>query len=286
MVISAEGKISIGLTLLLALGSGVVMIAPEQQVWIGWAIIAVATLGLVALVIYHFATRPKKSRKETMDISLSDVGLNASLAAGAVSAIAAFKHAPKIAIAAALIAWVGIGIDYWSGPQRGFIWEKPKEFTGSDSLRTGLQGRPLGWSRLYINNTVVAPSGKPMNITNLSIMGGNVGDKEIKLDDAYFLSGIDGTRLNAKIAWAGAQYKIQEIKPIPAGAFLFIISEPIGPPNVGLLQNDFLNKWAIVAFIATYNGTEHRTTFDQSAMKSFLPKPLDPYPHISPIKDH
>jgi hypothetical protein len=79
---------------------------------------------------------------------------------------------------------------------------------------------------------------------------------------------------------------IQEIKAIPAGAFVFVMSDPIGPPKVGLSQDDFLNKWAIVTFIAKYNGITQRIPFDREAVKSMLPKSLEPYPHISPLNEH
>ena len=45
---------------------------------------------------------------------------------------------------------------------------------------------------------------------NLTIMGGNVGTEEIKLDDLFFLSGIDGKRLNVKVGWGGTNYKTEE----------------------------------------------------------------------------
>jgi hypothetical protein len=79
------------------------------------------------------------------------------------------------------------------------------------------------------------------------------------------------------------QYKIQDIKPIPPGAFLFILSDPIGPPNVGLTQDDFFRKWAIIYFVAKYNGITQRIPFDQEAVKSMLPQPMQPFPHISPL---
>ena len=56
MAISTEGKIAIGLALLFPLGAGGVMVAPEQQLWIGWATIAVAAGGLILLGIYHIST--------------------------------------------------------------------------------------------------------------------------------------------------------------------------------------------------------------------------------------
>jgi hypothetical protein len=112
-----------------------------------------------------------------------------------------------------------------------------------------------------------------------------LGLKKIKLDDAYFLSGIDSRRVNVTINWGGKRYKISEIKPIPAGAFLYIISDSIGPDE-GLTQDEFLNDWAIIYFIAKYNGITQRIPFDQEAVKSMLRRPLEPFPHVSPIDEH
>jgi hypothetical protein len=241
----------------------------------------VCTVIGIAMMLTSFLN----ARRVTMTIA--ELGYNAAIAGSIVTFVTAILSRSRLSIIACVVAITGVGIDYWFGPARTFIWSKPAEsFSGGDLLRMGLQGEPLGWSRLYINNTIIAPSSKPMNISTLTIMGGNVSDKEITLDEAYFLSGIDGTRLDVKISWGGAPYKIREIKPIPAGAFLFIISDPIGPPNEGLSQEDFYKKWAIVTFIAKYNGVTQRIPFDQAAVKSMIPKPIEPFPHISPKKEH
>ena len=105
----------------------------------------------------------------------------------------------------------------------------------------------------------------------------------MKLDDAYFLSGIDGTRLDAKIGWGGNSYKVQDIRPIPAGA-MFFMSASFGRPGLGLSQEDFLQKWAITILVVVQNGVTQRVEFDQEKMKSLLPKPPQPFPHVSPIK--
>src|SRR2546425_7343191 len=53
MPISLEGKIGISLALLALGGAGAVMVAPEQ-LWIGWGMIGIATVGGVALAMHHF----------------------------------------------------------------------------------------------------------------------------------------------------------------------------------------------------------------------------------------
>jgi hypothetical protein len=53
MVISAEGKIGIGIALLLGAGAGAIMIWPAQA-WIGWVTLVSCSLGLIWLVHHHF----------------------------------------------------------------------------------------------------------------------------------------------------------------------------------------------------------------------------------------
>jgi hypothetical protein len=258
------------------------MVAPEDLHLSGRAVPVTfwggtALFGTLILVAAIIALRAE--REPTPKMTVADIGYNAALAGTIVAFAMAILKPSRIAVIACTIALTGVGLDYWFGPPRGFIWAKGSPL----GVRLGLEGEPLGWSRLFINNTVFSVS-KQDNISNLTIMGGNVGDQEIKLEDAYFLSGIDGTRLDAKIGWGGDEYKIQEIKPIPAGAMLFIMSDPIGPANGGLSQDDFLKKWTIIIFVAKYNGTTQRIRFNQDAVKSMLPKPMEPFPHISPLK--
>lgn len=281
-IILAVAGVSAGLSL---------MVAPQYLHLSGkaitdtfWGGVALTTVLIVAAGVVALRGEAKPVQETRM--TPADVSYNFALVAVGASLVAALKGSPRSAWIACALAFLGVTCDYAFGPPRGFLWQKPKELTGPDFLRDELQGKPLGWSRLYINNTVYSPTAKPINITDLTIMGGNLGEKEVKLEDAYFLSGIDGTRLGAKVGWGGTQDTPQELNPVPPGAFLFVLSDPVGPPGVGLSQDDFLNKWAIVIFVATYDGGEHQFTFGQTEVKSFLPKPLEPSPHISPVKPH
>lgn len=219
-------------------------------------------------------------RKRDMPLT-SDIAYNGALVATFIAWVAAILKGRNIAVAAALIATIAVGLDYWLGPPRFFFWQKPDL---ADFL--GLKGSPLSWSQLYINNTVLAPSEKPMSITEIDIMGGNRGDQEIKLEDAYFISEMDGSRLDVTIGLGGTHYKIRDINPITPKTLFFVASDPIGPKNLGLSQEEFLRKWGTVAFIARYDGVDHRILFDREAVKAVLPKPLEPTPHISPKIQH
>jgi hypothetical protein len=240
--------------------------------WSGIGIGVVLVLIIVGLAIGGGATA-----KATGNMTVSDVGFNAALAGGIATLAAAFFRAPRAAIIACVLAWVGISVDYWWGPPRSFLWSSQ-----TIASAWGFKGEPLGWAPPLLGS-FTEQSMKTMNVTDVSIVGGNVSKQEVKLDDAYFLSGIDGTRLDAKISWGGSTYKVQEIKPIPAGAML-IMSASFGKPGVGLSQDDFMQKWAILIFVTVQNGVTQRNEFDQEKMKSFLPKPPQPFPHVSPIK--
>jgi hypothetical protein len=108
-------------------------------------------------------------------MSAADVAYNVGIGATVITILAALWRGRGIAIVAALIALIVLGIDYWTGPPRGFIFSRRS--VGS-ILRNELHGAPLGWSRLYINNALVSPAGKPVNIKDISILGGNVGTEE------------------------------------------------------------------------------------------------------------
>lgn len=53
MAISNEGKIGIGLGLLTALGTAIVLIAPDSAKPVGWILLVIAVAGIVLLAIYH-----------------------------------------------------------------------------------------------------------------------------------------------------------------------------------------------------------------------------------------
>ena len=259
------------------------MVAPEYLHLSGAAVpitffggIALFLALIVAAIIV--ALRGEKKAIEEASVTPGEIGYNIALAAIIASFLAAFKRAPKAAWIACIVALLGLGVDYWTGPPRAFIWNRPNLF--------GLKGQPLGWSQLFINNTIISPTGKPMNITDLDMMGANLSDKEIKLDDIYFISGMDGERLNVKIGLGGTRYKIEDINPIPPKAIFFISSDPIGPPNTGFPQQEFLNKWGAMTLVVKFDGTEQRIAFDKDTVIASLPRPAEPFPHVSPKVQH
>ena len=139
--------------------------------------------------------------------------------------------------------------------------------------RMALHGSPVSWSSLYVNGVTASRLGGPANISTLSIMGANASDQEIKFHELYFLCDLDGTKLAAQIGRGGTRYKLHDIPPLPPGAFFFVVSDPLGPTDVGLSPSEFLKTWATISFVAKYNGTTQTIDFDRQTVEAALPKP-------------
>jgi hypothetical protein len=185
-------------------------------------------------------------------------------AASLVAAIAsAGRHRAKAAAAAAVLIALGATALVYYEHSRALP-------TGSGAVQARIQTGPVTWSRLYINGAPASQTEKPSNISSISIAGTNVGSEEIKLDDAYFLSGVDGTKLNVQIGRGGRRYKIQDVSPLPPGAFFFVVSDPIGPKDQGLSPDNFLKTWSTIYFVVKYNGSTQKIEFDQEAVESML----------------
>jgi len=144
---------------------------------------------------------------------------------------------------------------------------------GGEFVRTGRYASSVRWSRLYINGAAAPQPGTVLNVSTLSIMGTNVSDQEIKLDDVYFLCGGDERKLHAQIGRGGARYKIRDIGPLPPGALFFVVSDPVGPTEGDLSPSEFLKSCATVSFVAKYIGTTEQIDFDRQTVESALPKP-------------
>jgi hypothetical protein len=157
---------------------------------------------------------------------------------------------------------------------------RSQQWSGPDLILNSLQGSPVGWSTIFLDRADV---NDPPNVRNVSLTGGNVSEEEIRLDDAYLLSGISGDRLDLKVIWGGKAYAIKDIKPIPPRAIFVLVSDTFNPPK-GISEKDFLVNWSIIYFVAEYKGQKQRITFDEKTISALLPKPFPPRPHISPQK--
>lgn len=141
---------------------------------------------------------------------------------------------------------------------------------GGETTRMELRGRPVSWSKLHVDG---AAASRPGNISTLSIMGANASDEEIKFHELYFLCDLDGKKLAVQIGRGGTRYKIQDAPPLPPGAFFFVVSDPLGPMDVGLSPSEFLKTWATISFVAKYKGTTQTIEFDRQTVEAALPKP-------------
>ena len=199
-----------------------------------------------------------------------DTYLWAAVAALVIAVAASVARYRIIALVAALIAGGAVLVDYYGNSQGATV--APEAPVDGDSRAVESPGSPVSWSRLYLDTTSEPQPGKPATISSLSIAGTNVSSKDIKLDEVYFVSGVDGTKLNVQIGRDGMRYKVQDLRPLPPGAFFFVVSDPIGPANAGLSADDFLKTWATISFVAKYNGATQQIEFDQKTVQSLLPK--------------
>lgn len=205
------------------------------------------------------------SGPEAVAISMTDWIFVVAVPVALIAIAASIARYHFIAIIVALVGTAAIILDRYADFQ--------KLPAGGETIRMGLHGSPVAWSRLYINGTAASRSGNLLNVSTLSIMGTNVSDREIKLDQAYFLCDLDGTKLNAQFGRGGMRYKIRDIPPLPPGAVFFVVSDPIGPKDAGLSPSEFLKTWATISFVAKYSGTTQKIEFDRQTVEAALPKP-------------
>jgi hypothetical protein len=185
-------------------------------------------------------------------------------AASLMAAAASLGRYRLIATTAALITVGAIAVAYYEHHQR-------LSTDAAVAPRVAQKG-PVTWSRLYINGAAVSQDGTPSNISTLSIAGTNVSAQDIKLDEAYFLSAVDGTKLRTRIGRGGGRYEIQDASPLPPGAFFFVVSDAIGPADRGLSPDNFLKTWSTIYFVVKYNGTTQKIEFDRDTVESTLAK--------------
>lgn len=172
-----------------------------------------------------------------------------------------------VAIIAGLVGGGALALEHYAD------FRQSPALAAGESVRMEFHGSPVAWSGLYLNTAAAAQPGSLSNVSTLSIMGRNVSEREIRLDEVYFLSDLDRTKLDAQVGWGGVRYKIRDLRPLPPGALFFVVSDPLGPKDAGLGASEFLKTWATVSFVARYDGTTQKIEFDQQTVESALPKP-------------
>ena len=188
-----------------------------------------------------------------------------AVAAALIAVAASVARYHFIAIIAVLLGGAAFILDRYNGFE-----QLP---AGGETKRMALQGSPVSWSNIYINGVTASRPATLSNISTLSLMGANAGNQEIRFHELYFLCNLDGTKLAVQIGRGGARYKIQNAPPLPPGALFFVVSDPLGPRDVGLSPSEFLTTWATISLVAKYNGTTQTIDFDRQAVEAALPKP-------------
>ena len=187
------------------------------------------------------------------------------IAAALIALAASIARHHFIAIIAVMVGGGAIIIDRYSGFQQLPV--------AGEATRMELHGRPVSWSKLYVNAAPASRPGNLSNISTLSIMGTNASDGEIKFRELYFLCDLDGRRSDAQIGRGGTRYEVRDSPPLPAGAFFFAVSHSLGPKDLGLNPSEFLKACATISFVAKYNGTMQTIEFDRQTVEAALPKP-------------
>jgi hypothetical protein len=260
------------------------MVAPEYLHLSGvaipitfWGGIALAVVLICAAAIVALRGEAKSIQETTMNVA--DVGYNVALVAAITTIFAAIRRSPRTAIIACAVAWAGIGIDYWFGPPRGFIFDS-RPFTFQDSLLGGLSGSPIGWSApMPEPPTGLVPPTQQLYVGSVAVPGGNISDREIPLDDVYLVSGITGERMNLHMFLYPKSYDAKDLNPVPARAMFLFLSDTFKTP---LSPEQFLANWRIITVISQYEGQQHRVTFGDETIQAQMPKRLQLGPHVTP----
>ncbi len=177
-----------------------------------------------------------------MNPLISDMGFNGALAAAAVTTVAAIRRVPRLAVIAALVAWIGIGLDYWFGPSRGFLSSPNFWSRGTEE--------PISWQPFA---QAVDPGDPQTKYSTLEMIGRNISEHEVKLRDAYFVSGVTGEQVNLKVQIIPLAAAIADINPIPPAA-IFALITTLGPDDdTGITAADFLKTWGPFSFVVEYD---------------------------------
>jgi hypothetical protein len=203
---------------------------------------------------------PRKSPADN-SVTPADIAYNGAIAAATVAWFAAFWRKRSIAIIAAVIACAAVGFDFWYGPPRTFI---------------GVERGPWAW---FPAAQGFDAENNQFRYMRLEMVGTNVSEKEITLDDAYFISGITGAQVHLKVQMFDKMANISDLNSIPPKAVVGLIME-IGSPK-GLSAEDFLKLWGPFSFVAVYNETTQRIEFTREQTIQLVTRTLAPWPHVT-----
>jgi hypothetical protein len=137
---------------------------------------------------------------------------------------------------------------------------------------------PLKWDG-HLGHTYYSSEDCTIFTQAVQISASNVSDHEIRLEDAYIVSGETGDKIIMKVGAAGAGWIFpSETNPIPPGGIVTLRAEFNAP--IGLAASDFFNKWKVMHLTTKYDGAAHRKRIDEKMVSAlfaaFRPNPIGP----------
>jgi hypothetical protein len=217
---------------------------------------------MLFLIAAFIALRGEAKSVQEAVMTPGDVAYNVGIAAGVVSIIGVFSRYRLISVIAAVIACGAVAFDFLYGPPRGSFLTFN---IGQWNWLAYVQGLDVG------NNQY--------RYFLLEMVGTNVGSKEIKVDDAYFVSGVTGAQAHVKVQMANKPAAIDEINPVPPRASLGLYTE-LNPPN-GLSADDFLKLWGPFSFVVKYDGNTQRVDFTREQTVQMVTHNPEPLPYVT-----
>ena len=148
-----------------------------------------------------------------------------------------------------------------------------------------LEGAPLAWATVPFLHWLPRGDGG-RDIISIAIDGKNVGDKEVKLENAFIVSGFTGARFEMKVTAANGRnvqmVPLRKTRPIPPEAEINLLSVELNGQE-GIEESQFQKYWGSVGFVVEFDGQEHRRTYDPEAINEALELGRfdPPKPHVT-----
>lgn len=131
----------------------------------------------------------------------------------------------------------------------------------------------------HLGHSYLSPQDRMIYTQAIEITATNLSEREIRLEDAYIVSGQTGQMIPLKVAIAGVGLILpSEANPIPPNGPLTLRAEFNAP--AGIAAPDFFNTWKMIHLFVKYNGGVQRKFIAEDAVaalySSFRPSPIGP----------
>jgi hypothetical protein len=159
--------------------------------------------------------------------------------------------------------------------------ERPKLLKGKRAQLTGPGNEAaasLKWDG-HLGHTYYSSEDCTIFTQAVQLSASNVSDHEIRLEDAYIVSGETGDKIFMKVGVPGTGWIFpSETNPIPPGGTVTVRAEFNAP--IGLAASDFFNKWKVMHLTTKYDRAVHRKLIDEKMVSAlfaaFRPNPIGP----------